>query len=153
MTLLAGQLEALVTMNSAQLRREWLRVWKEPSPPLGHDLLRRGVAWKLQASAYGGMAKPVERELDRLARQVARGGDISFEQTAKTGTRLVREWGGRTHHVMVQDDGYMYEGERYTSLSQIACLITGTKWSGPRFFGLTKRPKDLTAPPVELVCG
>lgn len=153
MTLLAGQLEALLTMNSAQLRDEWRRVWKAPPPPLGNDLLRRGVAWKLQASVYGGMAKSIERELDRLARQVERGGEISFEHTAKAGTRLVREWHGQTHHVMVQDDGYVYEGQRYTSLSQIAFLITGTKWSGPRFFGLVKRTKDTSAPSLELVRG
>ena len=139
------QMVALTTMSSAQLRSEWRRVWKEPAPPLGHDLLRRGIAWKLQERFHGGLAGSVTRELDRLARQMERGSDLSFDRTAKPGTRLVRQWHGRTHHVVVLDDGYVFEDRRYTSLTQIAFAITGVKWSGPRFFGLTSKRKDRAA--------
>jgi len=149
MTGLDDELAALHCMATTALREQWRAVWKQPPPQLGHDLLRRGLAWKLQAERHGGIVKPVERELDRLARQIARGGEIAFARTAKIGTRLVREWHGRTHHVMVTEDGYLYESGHYSSLTQIAFEITGTKWSGPRFFGLARRSRDMSVPPSE----
>ena len=78
----------------------------------------------------------VPRELERLARQIERGKPLGIERVAKPGTRLVRQWRGRTYHVAVMDEGFLFEDRRYSSLSQIAQVITGTKWSGPRFFGL-----------------
>ena len=140
MSALDHQIEALRSLSTAQLRTEWQRVWKELPPPLGHDLLRRGIAWKLQEKVHGGLPRAVTRELDRLARQLERGKPLGLERTAKPGTRLVRQWRGRTFHVAVMDDGYLFEDRRYASLSQIAQVITGTKWSGPRFFGLTGGP-------------
>jgi len=140
MSELAQQIEALRSLSTAQLRDEWQRIWKEPSPRLGHDLLRRGIAWKLQEQAYGGLSRGAVRELERLARQVERGRPLGLERIAKPGTRLVRQWRGRTFHVAVMDDGSLYDDRRYASLSQIAQVITGTKWSGPRFFGLVGGP-------------
>ena len=134
------QIEVLRSLSTANLRKEWQRVWKEPAPRLGHDLLRRGIAWKLQEQVQGGLSRPLQRELERLARQVERGRPLGFERTAKAGTRLIRQWRGRTFHVSVMDDGYLFEDRRYASLSQIAQVITGTKWSGPRFFGLAGGP-------------
>lgn len=136
---LEQQLAALATLSSAQLRAEWRRVWKEAPPPLAHDLLRRGIAWRLQERLHGGLSRSTQKELVRLAKQIDRGGDLGFERTAKPGTRLVRQWHGRTYHVLVLEDGYIYQDQRYASLTQIAAEITGTHWSGPRFFGLTKR--------------
>jgi hypothetical protein len=133
---LEHRIEALRSLSTAQLRQEWQRVWKEPAPRLGHDLLRRGIAWKLQEREQGGLPRPVIRELERLARQLERGKPLGLERVAKPGTRLVRQWRGRTFHVAVMDDGFLFEDRRYSSLSQIAQAITGTKWSGPRFFGL-----------------
>ena len=130
------QIETLRSLSTAQLRQEWERVWKEPAPRLGHDLLRRGIAWKLQEQAYGGLPRGAARELERFARQVERGRPLGLERAAKPGTRLVRQWRGRTFHVAVMDDGFLFDDRRYASLSQIAQVITGTKWSGPRFFGL-----------------
>ena len=140
MTALADHLEALRSLSTAQLRQEWQRVWKESAPKLGHDLLRRGIAWKLQEQEQGGLSRTSMRELERLARQLERGRPLGIERTAKPGTRLVRQWRGRTFHVAVMDDGYLFEDRRYSSLSQIAQAITGTKWSGPRFFGLAGGP-------------
>jgi len=134
------QIEALRSLGTAELRHEWQRVWREPPPRLGHDLLRRGIAWKLQEQAYGGLPRGAARELERLARLVERGRPLGLERVAKSGTRLVRQWRGRTFHVAVMDDGYLFDDRRYTSLSQIAQVITGTKWSGPRFFGLVGGP-------------
>jgi len=140
MTRLDEQIETLRNLSTAQLRDEWLRIWKEPAPRLGHDLLRRGIAWKLQEQSYGGLPRGASRELERLARQVERGRPLGLERAAKPGTRLVRQWRGRTFHVAVMDDGFLFEDRRYASLSQIAQVITGTKWSGPRFFGLVGGP-------------
>ena len=141
MTRLDRQLAALASMNSVELRSEWRRVWGEPPPPLGHDLLRRGVAWKLQEKAQGGLARATVRELDRLARLMEQGKPLGFERTAKPGTRLVRQWRGRTYRVAVLDDGFLFEDRRYASLTQIAAAITGGKRSGPLFFGLRESGK------------
>jgi hypothetical protein len=105
------------------------------------DLLTRGIAWKQQALSEGGMDPATVRELDRLAAQLDRSGDLDLERqtSLRSGTRLVREWRGRTCRVEVLGEGFEFEGERYASLSQIARAITGTQWSGPRFFGLTQR--------------
>jgi hypothetical protein len=140
MSVLDQQIESLRSLSTAQLRCEWQRVWKEPAPRLGHDLLRRGIAWKLQEQEQGGMPRSCTRELERLARLLERGRPLGLERTAKPGTRLVRQWRGRTFHVAVMDDGFQFEDRRYASLSQIAQVITGTKWSGPRFFGLAGGP-------------
>ncbi len=140
MSELDQQTEALRSLSTAQLRDEWQRVWKEPAPWLGHDLLRRGIAWKLQEQAYGGLSRGAARELGRLAGLVERGRPLGLERIAKPGTRLVRQWRGRTFHVAVMDDGFLFDDRRYASLSQIAQVITGTKWSGPRFFGLVGGP-------------
>ena len=137
---LAQEIEALRSLGTADLRQEWQRVWSEPAPPLGHDLLRRGIAWKLQEQAHGGLPRAAARELERFARLVDRGKPLGLERVAKPGTRLVRQWRGRTFHVAVMDDGFLYDDRRYPSLSQIAQVITGTKWSGPRFFGLVGGP-------------
>jgi hypothetical protein len=137
---LGERIEALGSLDTAKLRQEWQRVWKEPAPRLGHDLLRRGIAWKLQEQEHGGLPRSCTRELERLARQIERGKPLGIERVAKPGTRLVRQWRGRTYHVAVMDEGFLFEDRRYSSLSQIAQVITGTKWSGPRFFGLAGDP-------------
>jgi hypothetical protein len=134
------RIEALSGLSTAQLRQEWQRVWKEPAPRLGHELLRRGIAWKLQEQEHGGLPRSCTRELERLARRLERGLPLGVEPVTKPGTRLVRQWRGRTYHVAVMDDGFLFEDRRYSSLSQIAQVITGTKWSGPRFFGLAGGP-------------
>lgn len=136
---LDAQLAALTTMSSAQLRAEWGRVYRSAAPPLTADLLARGIAWRLQERVHGGFTKPVVRELQRRKRELDAGGSVStsvYKGRIKPGTRLVREWGGVSHHVLVLESGFHYRERRYMSLSQIARDITGAHWSGPRFFGL-----------------
>jgi hypothetical protein len=89
--------------------------------------------------AHGGASRALRR-LQTLAREFERGG-ASFDRriVPKTGTTLVRQWRGHAHTVIVREDGFEYEGQRYRSLTVIAERITGAHWSGPRFFGLTKR--------------
>ena len=139
---LGDQLVALTTMSSAQLRAEWMRVYKAPAPPLTADLLARGIAWRLQEKSHGGFTSTTVRELRRLKRQLDASGNVStnvYQGRIKPGTRLVRDWGGVSHHVLVLESGYDYCDRRYASLSQIAQHITGAHWSGPRFFGLKHR--------------
>jgi len=140
------ELAALAHMTPVQLKAEWLRLYKAPPPALTADLLARGVACKLQERAHGGLAPSVLRDVARLAKQMA--GSESVNVTAgriKPGTRLVRDWGRTSHHVTVLERGYLYRDRHYRSLTQIARDITGTHWSGPRFFGLTdRRAKDAT---------
>ena len=160
--LVGKSLTGLVTMTDAsidaeigrifnlpikELRAEWHRWYPERQLPqrLSRDLLVRTIAWRLQEQRVGGASAKLMRELDRLADQLHRSGtlDIEREATIKPGTRLVREWHGETHRVTALDDGYLYGGRHFISLSEIARAITGTRWSGPRFFGLKPaRPKS-----------
>lgn len=140
---LAEQLSRLTTLSSAELRDEWRRVLKEPAPPLSADLLTRGIAYRLQERVHGAMTGATRRRIERLVGQLDRRGEVAAERAPvlKVGTRLVRDWQGRSHHVLVLDDGFLFEDRRYASLTAVAATITGAKWSGPRFFGLKRRPK------------
>jgi hypothetical protein len=131
-------LARLTTMSSAELRSEWLKLYKRPAPDMTIDLMRRGLAYRLQERASGGLSPATLREIERLSRQRERTGEavVLPATRIKLGTRLVRDWGGSSHHVVVLDQDYLYRDRRYPSLSMIACEITGAKWSGPRFFGL-----------------
>ena len=140
MAALEDKLTALAAMSPAQLRAEWLRGHKSPAPAMTPDLLRRAVAYRLQEQAYGGLKPAVKRGLERLGAEMDRTEPVAVGSLhIKPGTRLVRDWGGTSHHVRVEEGGFFYRDQRYKSLSEIACAITGTKWSGPRFFGLTRR--------------
>ena len=141
MTTLEQQLAELPGMSPAQLRAKWRDCWRKPAPDIGPDLLRRGIAWKLQSRVHGDLPTRVRRQLERAAERLRRGEEFisSTRLSLKPGTRLVRPWGGRVHQVLVLDDGYEYDARRFNSLTQVAAAITGTHWSGPTFFGLKKR--------------
>jgi len=137
----SDKLAALATMSLAQLRGEWLQAFKVPAPDgVGRTLLMLGVSYRLQEKLNGRLAPSVARELDRLAQRRDRNEDLGDAVTSrfKLGTRLVREWRGEVHQVELTDRGYLYRDHHYPSLTQIARTITGTQWSGPRFFGLGK---------------
>ena len=143
---LDAHIASLASMSAAKLRVEWQRVHGPPPPKgLGPSLLARGIAYKLQEQAYGGLPPALQRELARLAQQLERTGELDVERQLKlkSGTRLVREWRGRTCHVTVLEEGYQFEKRRYASLSQIAQEVTGSKWSGPLFFGLRQRSQPV----------
>jgi len=138
---LDSELAELPGMSARQLRAAWrgLRCG-EPIAPSSRDLMLREIAYKMQERVHGGLAPAVKRRLRALAEETeAKGaGALAPALLLKPGTRLLREWQGRTHTVIVLDDGIEYDGERYRSLTQIARRITGAHWSGPRFFGLRK---------------
>jgi hypothetical protein len=103
----------------------------------------------LQEQAFGGLKPAYKRRLRQLAESFDRDSGrvakaVSSSARIKPGTRLIRQWDGQTHQVTVAEDGFEYKGERYKSLSEIARLITGTRWSGPLFFGLKQSQKDQT---------
>ena len=129
-------------MPPAALRAEWRRLYREPAPGLSSDLLVRGVAWRLQERQHGGLSPALERELVKLAGQGTSRSQPSTPAaiSLRPGTRLVRSWNGETYNVLVTDDGYRFNDQTYASLSSIAQAITGTKWSGPRFFGVKGAP-------------
>ena len=131
---LAAELAALETIGAGKLRAEWRRVYRASPPRFTADLLARGVAHALQTKALGGLDAKTQRALVALA---SSGEDVRpAAMVIKQGTRLVRSWGGRTHVVLVTEQGYAYEDKVHRSLSTIAKEITGAHWSGPRFFGL-----------------
>ncbi len=136
-----NRLADLETLNSAELRARWEQAFKRTVPKrASRDLLLRGLAYHVQEQAEGGLSKSTRRRLAKLA---GRNGEdresISPPNLRlKPGSRLIREWHGVTHSVMVLDDGFDWRGDRYTSLSRIARAITGARWSGPLFFGLRK---------------
>jgi hypothetical protein len=109
---------------------------------LSRDLLIRGILYKLQERALGGLSKSILRKLSQTGLEPAMGKRSPAPSIAlKPGTRLVREWRGVTHTVAIHADSVEWKGQRYSSLSVVARQITGARWSGPRFFGLkTRRP-------------
>ena len=139
---LEQQLAALETLSPAQVRSEWRRVVRASPPQMTADLLARGIAWQLQAKVFGGLSKPAERALSQLASQAP---GSPQPASLKPGTRLVRSWQGTTYDVVVTEVGFRFQEVEFRSLSSIAEKITGTRWSGPRFFGLTQRRKSVDA--------
>jgi hypothetical protein len=138
MARLSDDLAALATMSPAQLRAEWRRIHKAVAPSVPPDILRRGIANRLQERVHGSLPGAVSRELGRIAVRHAKGLVTSGSDSTrlKPGTRLVRSWQGRTYTVLVSDGGFILDDRRFNSLSQVAEAITGAHWSGPRFFGL-----------------
>jgi hypothetical protein len=145
------ELDRLARMPIAQLRARYRELFRtDPPTAFGPDLLRRSVAHRIQEKAYGGLSRSAQRLLNQMIKAFATkpGGKLVLPRRIKPGSVLVREWKGRSHRVMVLADGFAYDGNTYRSLSEIACLITGTKWNGPRFFGLrsgTEKAVEATA--------
>jgi hypothetical protein len=134
--------EALVRLPElglGELRQQWRVLYKaEASPHLSRELLLRAVAYRMQEVVLGGLHPQRQRQLRQFAQHLNESpkGRISPRPELKPGTRLVREWQGRTYEVLVLDDGFSWQGTSYRSLSALARTITGTAWSGPLFFGL-----------------
>jgi hypothetical protein len=142
-------LDRLATMPIAQLRVRYREVFRtEPPKAFGPDLLRRSIAHRIQEKAYGGLSHPAQHMLYQAIKAFAAkaNGKIVLPRRIKPGSVLVREWKGRSHRVVVLADGFAYEGDVYSNLSEIAVLITGTKWNGPRFFGLRSKTQGSHGP-------
>ena len=134
-------LRQLEAMDSNALKNLWKDKYREEPPSTrATDQLRRRIAWRLQEEQFGGLDTETKRKLRDLAQAFERDErhKPSAQSKVHTGTVLTREWKGRTHTVQVTADGFIYNGKRYKGLSKIAREITGTRWSGPLFFGLRK---------------
>ena len=135
-------LARLPAASRADLQAEWRRLYRtEPPARLGRELLIAALGYRLQEAALGGLRPESQRRLRAIAEQVSRGEEtaLSAAPRLKPGTRLLREWQGKTHEVLVGEGGFIWRQQHYRSLSQIARAITGTSWSGPVFFGLKPR--------------
>ena len=125
-----------------ELRAEYRRLYRIAPPRLSRDLMIRAVAYRIQEAEQGGLSGVAKRKLQSLSKALETNGRVAPNPgpRLKAGARLVREWHGRTHVVTVTDQGFTYEGQSYPSLTSIAREITGAAWSGPRFFGLARKP-------------
>ena len=144
-------LSRLTELNLGELRQQWRALYKtEASPHLTRELLLRAVAYRMQEVALGGLRQKRQRQLREVAEQLQQTGAPNIPRPElKPGTRLVREWQGRTYNVLVLDGGFSWQDTHYRSLSALARKITVTAWSGPLFFGLKpSRPVTCRSSPV-----
>mgnify|MGYP001578235824 CR=1 FL=1 len=140
----APAMAALERMGFQELKRTWIEQGFGTPPRLRRRLLAGLLAYKLQERSLGGLSPATARLLREIAGENGRDPDLSRFATAriKPGTRLQRVWKGELHEVTVLNPGFAYRGNTYPSLSLVARQITGTRWSGPLFFGL----RDGSAP-------
>ena len=132
---LRAELDALESMSRAEMRAAWNREVRTTPPNVSAGLLRLALAHHLQSQMMGGVTKAIERKLQ----EIANGG---APERVAPGTRFVREWRGKVHVVTVSDEGrYRWQDRDWNSLSEIARTITGTRWSGPAFFGTKARKR------------
>lgn len=134
----------LLALDDAALSRKWAAVFGvDVSPNFGRMFMLRSIAYRLQEKSLGGLSKSAQRILDQVCSGTP---EVRLKRLPRTqvsgGTVLIREWRGVRHHVTVLDDDVVYRGQRYKSLSEVARLITGTRWSGPVFFGLRRQTKE-----------
>jgi hypothetical protein len=136
------QIAKLRGLSRSELLELWGELYKKPAPTgIRREILVPFLAYRIQENTYGGLKPQVLAELRRVAKALDRDGSSTaplVRTRLKTGTRLFREWRGHTHEVFVTESGYEYRSVSYRSLSEIARKITGTRWSGPAFFGLKK---------------
>ena len=134
---ISTRLDALSRSSSSELRIQWRKLCGAEAPRyIGRDLLLLALAYRIQEQALGDLGKVTQRRLRILSDPTTPQSAASAASSLSSGSRLVREWKGQIHTVLVLEKGYEYLGKRHQSLSEIAGLITGAHWSGPRFFGL-----------------
>lgn len=148
-----GEIGALDNLKTPALQQRWRELFRiDPPPRIRAGFLRRAIAYRLQELVHGGLKPSTKRQLrmhaeQARARRMGTGtGNRRQERSPmprqrvalSVGTRLMREWNGVMQVVEVTPDGFVWRGNTYRTLSAVACAITGTKWSGPKFFGLSK---------------
>ena len=146
---LDNEIARLRGLDAGDLRARWHTVFRRRAPPhLPRHLLFRILAYRLQADPFGDLDADTRRVLDRVGSGSSEGvgrlvTDLNRSRTAlRPGTLLTREWDGHLHRVMVLAEGFSWNGKTYGSLSKVAFAITGSRWNGPRFFGLRDKPQS-----------
>ena len=133
-------LRRLAELLPEDLKVEWAHRFGAPAPSLSPDLLRLGIGFKLQEQRFGGIGRGTRSVLRQVAHRAGKGAvPKPLPRKFTPGTRLVRDWHGAGHTVIVTEEGFEYDGKHWKSLTAIAKVITGAHWNGPRFFGLSGR--------------
>jgi Protein of unknown function (DUF2924) len=142
-----AELSHLPTMETGDLRELWRGLFGNlPHSKLRRELLIPILAYRLQEKAFGGLKPSTSRRLRAAAADIGEGKKPAGQDLApRPGTRMVRQWQGKLYEVVTLESGFMFDGQKYRSLSEIARAITGTRWSGPAFFGLKKRRSEVAA--------
>ncbi|MEZ5687883.1 MAG: DUF2924 domain-containing protein [Caenibius sp.] len=131
--MISASIAAIETMDIDDLRKEWRRRYGTPPALRSVDFMRMLLGWRIQADAFGGLDEKTRRNLAKKGVPRAEGLELG------NGTRLTRNWKGRQVEVIVEEVGFRWEGVVYPSLSAAATAIAGSKWNGPRFFGLREQ--------------
>lgn len=142
------KLQELPRLPKPQLLALWQELFAKPArPKLRRNLMIPILAYRLQENAYGGLTPSTRKCLQKLSAELEQKQKTppSLTPQLKPGTKLLRQFQGEMHEVLVADEGFEYRGKRYESLSEIARQITGTRWSGPLFFGLKQGQKARSA--------
>ena len=142
---ISAEIAALASLDIKDLKSRWRVLYDtEPPPRISRELLTRVIAYRLQEKVFGGLAPTTRRLLERVTDdRLSHPARLSRTRQTAPGSLLIRQWRGTAHQVTVHADGFVYRGERYGSLSAVARLITGTRWSGPLFFGLRKPAQEV----------
>jgi hypothetical protein len=141
----SAEIAGLEALDLNQLRAKWKLLYLIDAPVhLSRDWLRRAVAYRMQEDILGSLKPSTRRLLERIAEDARTRKPFKVVPMRKVGpnTILIREWGGTRNEVTVVENGVMFRGKRYRSLSQVARMITGSQWSGPLFFGLRAPAKE-----------
>ena len=144
---LVREIEGLSSLSVKHLKERWRSLYvTEPPPRISRELLTRALAYRLQERALGGLKPSTRRLLERISNSPTSRDSVRIVPARKSapGTVLIREWQGSRHQVTVLDNGVIYRGQRYRSLSEVARAITSTRWSGPLFFGLKARAEEVS---------
>jgi hypothetical protein len=137
---LSTTLDRLAGLDGGALKEEWAHRHGAPAPNLSPDLLRLGIGYRLQEQRLGGLSRSTRSLLRQMAARAAKPEPkAAVPRKLMPGTRLVRDWHGVGHTVVVLEDGFEYGGRHWSSLTAIAKAITGSHWNGPRFFGLSRQ--------------
>ena len=143
-TEISNKLQELPHLPKPELLALWRELFAKPAHPrLRRNLMIPLLAYRLQEQAYGGLKPAIRKRLQKLTAELeqSRISPLPLLPELKAGTKLLRQWQGVMHEILVADEGFEYRGVRYESLSEIARQITGTRWSGPLFFGLKQSRK------------
>jgi len=146
---ISQRLARLKSASTCELKQQWRTLYgSEPPHRISRELLLRAVSYRIQEQALGGLTPPTRKLLERLANDGRCGRPLKLPPNApaSAGTVLMRDWQGIPHEVRVLDRGVLYKRKRYRFLSEVARLITGSRWSGPLFFGLRSKRKEGAKP-------